>query len=142
MHLTAGVITALVAARTTGQGRVVSASIADSDLRYVAVGALERKFHIALLEKLDLLGQIDPEHQHDRQTRSRTARLLEQVFASRTRDAWSDVFAPRPGARQTLPHHWRMRLHVSYLPPSCTFFSTAKSSGTVTRPIGRLPIHG
>jgi crotonobetainyl-CoA:carnitine CoA-transferase CaiB-like acyl-CoA transferase len=95
MHLTAGVIAALVAARTTGQGRVVSASIADSDLQYVAVGALEPKFHIALLEKLDLLGQIDPEHQHDRQTWSRTARLLEQVFASRTRDAWSDVFAPR-----------------------------------------------
>jgi hypothetical protein len=62
MHLTAGVIAALVAARTTGQGRVVSASIADSDLQYAAVGAHERKFYIALLEKLGLLGQIDPEH--------------------------------------------------------------------------------
>jgi alpha-methylacyl-CoA racemase len=60
------------------------------DGRYVAVGALERKFYRRLVELLDL--GVDPERQHDRSTWPELRALLAKRFAERTRDEWAAVF--------------------------------------------------
>lgn len=63
-----------------------------SDRRYVAVGPIEQRFCAELLARLG----IDPASMPDQNDQSRweegRARLRE-VFASRSRDEWTDVFA-------------------------------------------------
>ncbi|HCX14192.1 MAG TPA: carnitine dehydratase [Rhodospirillaceae bacterium] len=132
MHLLAGVIAGLYAAKTTGVGQVVSASIAHgtlglmpmiyglyasgslslergqnlldggapfyrtyetSDGRYIAVGAIEKKFFIELLRKLGLEDRIDATQQNERNTWPQVTTLFEEIFAKKTRDEWSKLFA-------------------------------------------------
>ena len=61
-----------------------------ADGGYVAVGAIEPKFHTTLLETLDL----DPAEfpQEDRAGWPAQKRRLAEVFASRTRDEWNELF--------------------------------------------------
>jgi alpha-methylacyl-CoA racemase len=60
-----------------------------ADDRFVAVGAIERRFYVELLDLTGLAGVIDPDRQHDRATWPQTAGELAQAFAARTRDEWA-----------------------------------------------------
>jgi alpha-methylacyl-CoA racemase len=57
-----------------------------ADGRYVAVGAVERKFYQELLAHLEI--DIDPAAQHDRTTWPETGERFAEVFRRRTRDEW------------------------------------------------------
>jgi alpha-methylacyl-CoA racemase len=64
-----------------------------SDGHFVAVGALEEQFYVALLDGLGLTGdQTLPSREDSRQWPALRARFTE-VFASRTRTQWWEVFA-------------------------------------------------
>ncbi len=64
------------------------------DGRYVAVGALEEKFFLTLLDRLGLGEDDDLRASHrDRSRWPRLRAALTQVFASRDRDEWTSVFA-------------------------------------------------
>jgi alpha-methylacyl-CoA racemase len=58
-----------------------------ADGKYVAVGALERKFFLNLLRALDIDSNPYPDH-HDKGCWSRIRRQLSEKFRSRTRDDW------------------------------------------------------
>lgn len=60
-----------------------------SDGRHMAVGALEPKFFLQLLELTGTTGRFDPARQYDRGAWPELAALLEQAFATRTRDDWA-----------------------------------------------------
>ena len=62
------------------------------DGKFVAVGALERKFYTELLAKLELR-DINADRQHDRSTWLQTAEVLGAKFRTRTRDEWAAYFA-------------------------------------------------
>jgi alpha-methylacyl-CoA racemase len=61
------------------------------DGRYVAVGALEPQFWAELLDRLGLDPQQVPART-DLEKRPKLRAMLEDVFASRTRDEWAAVF--------------------------------------------------
>ncbi|HEX5994904.1 MAG TPA: CaiB/BaiF CoA-transferase family protein [Jiangellales bacterium] len=63
-----------------------------ADGRYVAVGALEPQFYTALLAGLGLAGDDLPA-QHDKDGWPVLRKRFAGVFATRTRDAWAEVFA-------------------------------------------------
>ena len=67
-----------------------------ADGGYVAVGALEPKFYAALLAGLGLSG-ADLPGQHDRAGWPVLRARFAEVFASRTRDEWAEVFAGSDG---------------------------------------------
>ena len=58
---------------------------------HMAVGALELRFYAALLQGLDLDPDDLPD-QHDRSGWPQLRQLFAGVFASRTREEWTDVF--------------------------------------------------
>jgi alpha-methylacyl-CoA racemase len=63
-----------------------------SDGKYMAVGAVERRFYRLLLDKLEL----DPEtlpNQHDTERWPELRARLAERFATRTRDEWAAMFA-------------------------------------------------
>jgi len=62
------------------------------DGRFVAVGALEPQFYAALLDGLGLAGEDLPA-QYDRSGWPVLEARLSEVFASRSRDEWADMFA-------------------------------------------------
>jgi alpha-methylacyl-CoA racemase len=62
-----------------------------ADGRHVAVGALEPQFYAALLTGLGLDGEELPE-QYDRSGWPTLRARFTEVFASRTRDEWAEVF--------------------------------------------------
>ncbi len=62
-----------------------------ADDRFVAVGALEPQFYAELLDRLELPPDDWPQHDRDRWPAMR-ARFAE-IFATRTRDQWAEVFA-------------------------------------------------
>ncbi len=131
MHLLVGVVAGLFAAKNTGKGQVVSASIADGTLglmpmlyghyaagnwklergvnhldggapfyrtyetkdgKYMAIGSIERKFYLEMLDLLELKDQVDAEEQLDRSTWPATRELFAKTFAQKTRDEWTKVF--------------------------------------------------
>jgi alpha-methylacyl-CoA racemase len=64
---------------------------ATSDAKFMAVGCIEPQFFAAMMERLP----IDREAfggQHDLSKRAEQHRLLEGVFASKTRDEWEAIF--------------------------------------------------
>ncbi|MFC0529983.1 CaiB/BaiF CoA transferase family protein [Phytohabitans kaempferiae] len=63
-----------------------------ADGRYVAVGAIEPKFYAALLAGLDLRADELPD-QLDRASWPAVKARFAEVFAARTRDEWTEVFA-------------------------------------------------
>jgi alpha-methylacyl-CoA racemase len=63
-----------------------------ADGRHVAVGAIEPQFYAALLAGLDLTG-ADLPAQHDRDRWPELRARLAEVFATRGRDDWAEVFA-------------------------------------------------
>ncbi len=65
---------------------------ATSDGKYMAVGCIEPQFFAAMMERLP----IDAEAyggQHDRSKWPQQHRMLEEIFASKTRDEWEAIFA-------------------------------------------------
>ena len=65
---------------------------ATSDGKFMAVGAVEKRFYRELLEKLGLAGESLPE-QDDRSRWGELRARFAAVFATRTRDEWSTLFA-------------------------------------------------
>jgi alpha-methylacyl-CoA racemase len=63
-----------------------------SDSRFVAVGALEPAFYAALIEGLGLEAEELP-GQYDSAEWPKLRRRFEEVFRTRTRDEWAEVFA-------------------------------------------------
>ena len=66
-----------------------------ADGGHVAVGSLEPKFYTALLEGLGLAGDPLFAAQYDRDAWPAMSARLEEVFATRPRDAWRAIFAGR-----------------------------------------------
>lgn len=64
-----------------------------SDARHVAVGALEPRFFVNLVDHLGLSDEIDPARQHDRAYWPRIRSALARAFGSAPRDDWAAVFA-------------------------------------------------
>jgi alpha-methylacyl-CoA racemase len=62
-----------------------------ADGRYVAVGALEPQFYVALLEGLEL-AEADLPKQHDRSGWPVLRQQFTEAFATRSRDEWVAVF--------------------------------------------------
>lgn len=65
---------------------------ATSDAKFMAVGCIEPQFFAAMMERLP----VDLEAyggQHDRTKWPEQHRMLEEVFASKTRDEWEAIFA-------------------------------------------------
>jgi alpha-methylacyl-CoA racemase len=62
------------------------------DGRHVAVGAIEAQFYAALLSGLGLVAEELP-GQHDRDQWPAMKARFAEVFATRTRDEWAEVFA-------------------------------------------------
>src|SRR3954449_2852839 len=63
-----------------------------ADGRHVSVCAIEPQFYAAMLEGLGLTG-ADLPGQHDREQWPALKARLAEVFATRSRDEWADVFA-------------------------------------------------
>ena len=66
-------------------------SYATSDHRYVAIGAIEPKFYVELLQRLGLASEPLPD-QHDRGGWPAVRARFAAVFSTRTRDEWCRVF--------------------------------------------------
>ena len=64
-----------------------------SDGRYIAIGATEPKFYAALLNRLGLAEDSRFVDWHDRAAWPRMREGFSEIFARRTRDDWSAVFA-------------------------------------------------
>lgn len=62
------------------------------DGAHVAVGAIEPKFYRVLLQRLELLGTIDPARQYDKGSWAATAASLADRFATQKRDHWAQLF--------------------------------------------------
>lgn len=63
-----------------------------SDDKFMAVGCIEPQFFAAMMEKLPIdLEEFGP--QHDRKQWAKQHKMLEDVFASNTRDHWEETFA-------------------------------------------------
>ncbi len=65
------------------------------DKRFVAIGAIEAKFYLELLQVLGLEGEIDPAKQNDRSTHAATAARFAERIATKTRDEWAALCLPR-----------------------------------------------
>jgi alpha-methylacyl-CoA racemase len=65
-----------------------------ADGRYVAVGALEQKFWRVLVETLGLNSDAIGSP-YDRDDWPALTALLAETFATKTRDEWAEIFAPR-----------------------------------------------
>lgn len=68
---------------------------ATRDGKYLAVGAIERRFYERLLAGLGLADDADLPGQHDRSRWNELRDRLAKVFASKTRDEWVAVFGDR-----------------------------------------------
>lgn len=64
---------------------------ATADRRWVAVGAIEKRFYSSLLQVLGL-ADVDLTAQHDKATWPDLKARIAAVFATRTRDAWCEAF--------------------------------------------------
>ncbi|MDQ1695531.1 MAG: alpha-methylacyl-CoA racemase, partial [Frankiaceae bacterium] len=62
-----------------------------ADGEYVAVGALERQFFAELVRVLDIEDRVPPQHDIAQWPKMRA--LFVETFATKTRDAWADIFA-------------------------------------------------
>ena len=63
-----------------------------SDGKFMAVGCIEPQFFAAMMERL-LLDKDSYGAQHDRSAWAKQHELLEDVFATKTRDEWETIFA-------------------------------------------------
>jgi alpha-methylacyl-CoA racemase len=61
------------------------------DGRYMAVGAVEKRFYAELIDRLGLAGEDLPD-QNDRQRWSELRGRLAETFATRTRAEWTEIF--------------------------------------------------
>jgi alpha-methylacyl-CoA racemase len=65
-----------------------------SDDRFVVVGAIEPRFFAELLETLGLT-DISPADQYNQAEWKSQAEIFEAIFATRTRDAWCEIFSEK-----------------------------------------------
>jgi len=64
------------------------------DGKYMAVGALEPQFYALLLQGLGLADDASLPQQHDQEQWPELRRRFRDAFLSKTRDQWSEIFAP------------------------------------------------
>jgi alpha-methylacyl-CoA racemase len=90
------------------------------DGRFVAIGALERKFFSEMVERLGIDARRFPDHM-DRSCWPQLQEALSEVFRTRTRDEWCAVlegsdgcFAPVLGLREA-PQHQHMKARQTFL---------------------------
>lgn len=116
-----------------------------ADDRYVAVGALEPKFFQLLLSGLGL--SADALDQHNRAEWPAMADRFASLFAQRTRDEWTAVFADGDACVTPVldwaeaarhPHHQSRRTYISHdridqPAPAPRFSATPGSIGPATR---------
>lgn len=88
------------------------------DHKYVAVGAIEAKFYAQLLKGLGLTEERLPE-QMDRAKWSEMKARLSSIFATKTRDEWTEVFGaddacvtPVLTPREAARHHYNTERNV------------------------------
>jgi alpha-methylacyl-CoA racemase len=117
-----------------------------NDLQYVAVGAIEAKFYDALLHGLGLDAAELPA-QFDRDAWPEMKERFAAIFAQKSRDEWTDIFAdvdacvtPVLSAREATRHHYNTDREVFSAegvvqPLPAPRFS--KSPGAVGRPPGK-----
>ena len=65
------------------------------DDRHVAIGAIEAKFYLELLDVLGLKGEVDPARQLDPSTYAATIARFSERIATKTRDEWAALALPR-----------------------------------------------
>lgn len=65
---------------------------ATADGKFMAVGCIEPQFFAAMMERLPIAAE-DFGGQHDLSKRAEQHAILEQVFATKTRDEWEAIFA-------------------------------------------------
>jgi alpha-methylacyl-CoA racemase len=121
-----------------------------SDHRYVAVGAIEDKFYVELLEGLGLAAEELPA-QMDREQWPTMKRRFAEVFAAKSRDEWTTIFAntdacvtPVLSPREAANHPYNTSRNVFSVanviqPQPAPRFS--KTPGSITSP-PRLPGSG
>lgn len=66
-----------------------------SDGRFVAVAAIEAKFYAELLDGLGLAGDVSLPEQNDQGRWGELRERFREVFATRTRDDWAEIFESR-----------------------------------------------
>jgi alpha-methylacyl-CoA racemase len=89
-----------------------------SDEKFVAVGAIESKFYDALLEGLGLSAEsLAP--QFDREQWPSTKQRFAEIFRSKTRDEWTEIFGavdacvtPVLSPREAVSHPYNTERHV------------------------------
>ena len=80
------------------------------DDQFVAVGAIEGQFYAALLEGLGLTGEELP-HQFDRSQWPAMKERFAAIFATRTRDEWTEQFANLDACVTPVLTTWEARTH-------------------------------
>lgn len=65
------------------------------DGRYFSVGAIEPQFYAELLDGMGLAGREDLPRQMDRERWGELKALFAEVFATKTRDEWTEIFINR-----------------------------------------------
>lgn len=65
-----------------------------ADGKYMSVGAIEEKFYADLIDGLGLTGKLEAE-QNSTENWPKTMALFKQVFKSKRRDEWVEVFSKR-----------------------------------------------
>jgi alpha-methylacyl-CoA racemase len=92
-----------------------------ADGRFVAVGALEPKFYMQLLDLIGLSGELDASAQYDRSTWAETALRFAQRFSTQSRDAWANAAQGRDACLSAVlnfaeaaadPHNLANRLYA------------------------------
>lgn len=68
---------------------------ATADQRHVAVGAIEAKFYLELLDVMELRGKVDPAKQMSRDSWAQTIEQFAKRFAELPRDEWARRAASR-----------------------------------------------
>lgn len=162
LFLVMGVLAAVIAARSTGEGQVVDAAMVDGsasmltmmhsflnagfwqeergvnlldtgahfyevyetgDHKYVAVGAIEAKFYAELLRGLGLESAELPAQMDHTQWPAMKVRFGD-LFATKTRDEWTSIFADRDACvtpvlspREAARHPWNTEREVFVLEP-------------------------
>jgi alpha-methylacyl-CoA racemase len=94
-----------------------------ADGGYMAVGAIEPHFYLALLEELGLHDVLDPREQRDRSQWAHAKKLIAEAFSRHTRDEWTQRFARREScvtpvlSMAEAPHHPQAQARRSFVSP-------------------------
>jgi alpha-methylacyl-CoA racemase len=117
-----------------------------ADGQHVALGALEPQFYAALVRVLQLDGDPVFAAQHDRSQWPAMKQRLTEIFATRTRDEWAEVFRGEQACVSPVlsmveatahPHNVARRVYPDGVPaPAPRFLGTPAPEPTAAKPVG------